>query len=127
MQSIDHHLPDMHFKRRQLLRISLVDVHSCSRLTSPHLAANQQVCKKTAAAAKTAELARMRGFKAELDAQIEDNQVGACWAPGHALRWMGSIPPQLRLRAVLEQWCKLCIWPIVRCQPPSQLFHLPSS
>lgn len=35
-----------------------------------------QVCKKTGAEAKAAELAKMRAFKAELDAQIDDKQVG---------------------------------------------------
>lgn len=40
-----------------------------------------QVCKKTEAAAKATELAGMRAFKEQLDAQIADNQVargGAC-------------------------------------------------
>ena len=37
-----------------------------------------QVCKKTEAAAKASELAKMRAFKAELDAQIDDNQA-SCW------------------------------------------------
>jgi hypothetical protein len=34
-----------------------------------------KVCKKTEAAAKAAELANMRAFKAQLDEQIADNQV----------------------------------------------------
>lgn len=36
-----------------------------------------QVCKKTEAAAKASELAKMRAFKAELDAQIDDNQASS--------------------------------------------------
>ncbi|KAL4421469.1 hypothetical protein ABPG75_010760 [Micractinium tetrahymenae] len=39
------------------------------------LMADLEVCKKTGAEAKAAELARMRAFKADLDAQIEDNQA----------------------------------------------------
>lgn len=39
----------------------------------------QQVCKKTGVEAKAAELAKMHTFKAELDAQIEDNQVCLGW------------------------------------------------
>ncbi|KAL4432214.1 hypothetical protein ABPG77_005976 [Micractinium sp. CCAP 211/92] len=39
------------------------------------LMADLEVCKKTGAEAKAAELAKMRAFKAELDAQIEDNQA----------------------------------------------------
>lgn len=42
-----------------------------------------QVCKKTSAQAKAAELAKMRAFKADLDRQIEDNQVGV----GEGERW----------------------------------------
>ncbi|EFN54646.1 hypothetical protein CHLNCDRAFT_135206 [Chlorella variabilis] len=39
------------------------------------LMANLEVCRKTAAEAKAAELAKMRAFKAELDQQITDNQA----------------------------------------------------
>ncbi|KAI7839562.1 hypothetical protein COHA_006689 [Chlorella ohadii] len=41
--------------------------------------AELEVCKKTEAVAKAAELAKMRAFKAELDAQIDDNQARAKW------------------------------------------------
>lgn len=39
------------------------------------LMADLEVCKKTGAEAKAAELAKMRAFKAELDAQIDDKQA----------------------------------------------------
>lgn len=39
------------------------------------LMADLEVCKKTGVEAKAAELAKMHTFKAELDAQIEDNQA----------------------------------------------------
>lgn len=41
-----------------------------------------QLCKETAAAAKAAELGRMRAFKAQLDAQIDENEVGGVLAGG---------------------------------------------
>lgn len=48
-----------------------------------------QVCKKTGAEAKARELAKMAAFKAELDAQIEDNQVGARHCVGR-VGWPGQ-------------------------------------
>ncbi len=79
--------------------------HCYAPSTPPH-----QVCLKTEAAAKAAELAKMRAFKAELDAQIDDNQArrngkaegqcsGQCGWRGCAAccqrRAEGSLPPEV--------------------------------